>query len=119
MEQRSLNKLKATVSTYSLTMEVRRKVRSHTINGNKHIGKECFIASKVEVENSMEEQKIKKVEDQCKEFKPQGELIYLAWIAFDRIEKLSWERPSLHTFKMKYMKFSLNSQTSSLRPRMI
>lgn len=68
-----LNELKATVSTYSLMVEVRTRVGPHIIQGDKHVGKECFIASKTEAENSITEGKIKKVEEKCKEFQPQGE----------------------------------------------
>lgn len=44
----------------------------HVNKGDKHIGREYFIASKVEAENHVVEEKLRKTEESSRNFKPQG-----------------------------------------------
>lgn len=67
-----LNKLKAVVSMYSSMVEIRIRIGPHTIKGDKHIGRECFIVSQAEAENSIAEEKMKKRKINANNSNPRG-----------------------------------------------
>lgn len=60
---------------FGLSSYSRKQTRKgiHTITGEKHLGYECFIASKMEEEHSAIEDKIKNETELSRNFQPQRE----------------------------------------------
>lgn len=50
--QPALNQLKATVSTFLLTLEMQTSTELFAIRGDQLVGQECFLAAKTKVEHS-------------------------------------------------------------------
>lgn len=73
MGRLTLNKLKAYVSIYPATVEIRTENEIYTIIGGRHIGRKCFMASKIETEHSSIENKLKSETESSINFQPRGE----------------------------------------------
>lgn len=69
----ALNELKATVSTYSLTLEVYTLIGLFASYGELLMGWECFIASKAKAEHFIVAEKLKDDEDRNRKLQPQEE----------------------------------------------
>ncbi|KAI5676955.1 hypothetical protein M9H77_07905 [Catharanthus roseus] len=73
MGRLALNILKASISTYSATIEIQIGDTLHTILGDKLVSRKCFMASKEEAKSSAIEHSLNQEAIITKDFQPQGD----------------------------------------------